>query len=121
MRLLNTSLISVDRLLLAREPVESLLADFDHQEWIHSYKCTTQILLEHGLPFDPAYTERLDDWHRTKSFKREAADRSGMLVDNCASITQSNRKNLMNGLPVVSNVSRKEGYSCKIKLPLSFL
>lgn len=39
-----------------------------------------------------------------KSSKREAADRSGMLVDNCASVTQSNRKNLMSALPVVLNV-----------------
>lgn len=43
-----------------------------------------------------------------------------MLADNCASVIQSNRKTLMSGIPIVLNVSTKEGYSFKSKLPLNF-
>lgn len=94
-------------------------ADFDHNRYIFSCKYSPQILLEHRLPFDPAYTVGIGDWQRTWLFRREADDRKGVLVGNCAPDTQSNRKALMSGIPVVLNVSPKEGYSCKTKLPLN--
>jgi len=43
-----------------------------------------------------------------------------MLFHSCASVTQSNRKTLISGIPVVLSVSTKEGYSSETKLSLNF-